>query len=59
MIANDVGAALAPLYVNCPPVLTAAPAAIVALYVALCTVTVWPDWDQVPFQPLLSFWLPA
>jgi hypothetical protein len=29
------------------------------LYDAFVTVTALPDWDQVPFQPLLSFWLPA
>jgi hypothetical protein len=37
---------------------TAAPAAMVPLYEAFLTVTAEPDCDQVPFQPLLSFWLP-
>lgn len=54
-----VGAALVPLYVNCAPVVTAAPEAIFALKEALFTVMVFPAWDQVPLHPLPSFWLPV
>ncbi len=38
---------------------TAAPAAIRPLCPALRTVTVEPDWDQLPFQPFTRRWLPV
>lgn len=58
LTAKAVGAVLVPLYVNWAPVVTAAPAAIVLFQSAWATVTFFPDWDQVPLQPLESFWSP-
>jgi hypothetical protein len=57
--ANDVGAALAPLYVKFAPGVTVPPPATAAFHARAATVTFFPDWLHVPFQPDWSVWLPA
>jgi hypothetical protein len=44
---------------NSAPFCVDAPAARLPFQDALVTVTVFPDWDQVPDQPWVSVWFPA
>ncbi len=60
LTANEVGAALVPLYEKLAPALAEPPAGMVPFQSALTTVTFLPDWLQVPLQPTPeSVWLPA
>ena len=56
---NAVGAALPPELVAVKPRVTELPVPSVPFQLELVTVTFWPLCDQVPFQPLLTFWLPG
>src|SRR6185312_3764537 len=52
LIENAAGASSWPVSVPLKPRLTVPPlAAMVPFQLALVTVTVWPDWVQLPFQP--------
>ena len=48
---NTVGAGAAPVSVPLKPTDAEPPAAMVRFQSALATVTCWPVWLQVPFQP--------
>ena len=56
---NDVGGLLVPLYVKFPAGSTVPPVPTLAFHDALATVTFFPDWLHVPFQPFCNAWLPA
>jgi hypothetical protein len=45
--------------VKLAPIWAEAPVPRLPFQLALVTVMASPDWDQVPDQPWLTFWLPA
>jgi hypothetical protein len=56
---NAVGLELLPLTDPLNPIVALPPVARAPFQLSLVTVTFSPDWDQVPFQPLDTCWLPG
>lgn len=54
-----VGAGFEPDQSARKPALTLPPVAITPFQLSLTTVTLAPDWDHLPLQPWVTFWVPG